>query len=156
MSKRWTKEEENLVLSSLKQHKSIANLPLTILSEKIGKTPDSIRRKAIRLQESSTSLYKWVQDEQKEAFLLYLQGMPLAEILVELHEQGSTASLADLEDELKRLREVWSRLIRRYAEERQLATAKHFSLDTIEFYINSKDTTSDMIRKALHRKIKNG
>ena len=153
---RWSKEEENYVLKVLETHRNIADLPLVSMSQKLDRSPESIKRKAVRLRESQKSTHTWDKEESKEAFTLYLKGLPLAEILAELQEQDSQASMKNLEDELKRLREAWSRHMKKYAEERQLPTAKHFKLDTIKFYMDNRTTTSDFTRKALHRRIKNG
>ena len=155
-AKKWTKEEENFVLAQLKVYKSVADLPLASMSQKMGRTSDSIRKKAGRLHQAKDSIYIWDKEESQEAFLLYLQELPLAEILKQLHDQGSTATLDQLEIELKRMREAWSKHIRTYAEERQLPTAKHFKLNTIKFYIENRLTASDFVRKVLHGKIKNG
>jgi hypothetical protein len=154
--KKWDKEEENYIYELLKTHKIVANLPLISMSQKLNRTPDSIRRKAVRLQEAQKSNYQWDKEEREEAFRLYLKELPSAKILEKLHEQGSTASMKNLEDELKRLREVLSQRIRKYAEERQLPVAKHFRLDTIKFFMDNQATTSDFTRKALHSRIKNG
>ena len=153
---RWSKDEEAYLLSMIKTYRNIADLPLVTISQKLERTTDSIRRKAIRLKEMSAFLYEWDKEESKEAFLLYLEELSLAEILKRLHEQGSAASLKNLEEELKRLKEAWSEHIRKYAEERQLPTAKHFKPDTLKFYIENRTTDSDFIRKALHKRIKNG
>lgn len=154
--KKWTKEEEGFVISKLNAYKTVENLPLISMSEYMGRTPDSIRKKAGRLYGTTKTEYFWDLDESKEAFLLYLQGLSLAEVLKQLHEQGSTADLDQLEIELKRMREAWSKYIRNYAEERGLAVAKQLSLDTIKFYIENRLTDKDFIRKVLHGKIKNG
>lgn len=152
--KRWTTEEENFVIEQLKKYKAVDQLPLIAMSQSMGRTSDSIRKKAGRLY--GTENYGWDTEESKEAFLLYLKELPIAGILKRLHEQGSEATLDQLELELKRLREAWSKHIRGYAEERGLAVAKHFKLDTIGFYIENRLTTKDFIRKVLHGKIKNG
>lgn len=152
--KRWTAEEENFVIEQLRKYKTVDQLPLVAMSQSMGRTPDSIRKKAGRVH--ITESYIWDQEESKEAFLLYLKELPLATILAELHRQGSEATLDQLELELKRLREAWSKHIRGYAEERGLAVAKHFKLDTIGFYIENRLTDKDFVRKVLHGKIKNG
>lgn len=156
MMKRWTKEDENYVLKLLEIHKNAADLPLISMSQKLNRTPESIKRKAVRLKEAQKSVYTWDKEERKEAFDLYLEELSMAEILEKLHEQGSQASMKNLEEELDRLREVCSQQIRRYAEERQLPVAKRFKLDTIKFFIDNRETTSDFTRKALHSRIKNG
>lgn len=153
---RWTKEEETFVLEELKKCKVITMLPLISMSQQLGRTADSIRRKAERLCVTKASEYSWDKEESKEAFLLYVNGLPTAEILTQLHEQGSVATVEQLELELKRLRDAWDKHIRTYAEERNLPTAKRFSLDTIKFYIDNRLTDKDFIRKVLHGKIKNG
>lgn len=154
---KWTKEEENFVLEHLKKYKTVAELPLIAMGEIMGRTPTSIRRKALRLNESKKPpSYEWSKEESKEAFTLYLQELSLADILEKLHEDGSQASIEELEEELKRLREAWSIHMRAYAEERNLPIAKRFKLETIGFYINNRFTEKDFIRKVLHGKIKNG
>lgn len=153
---RWTKEEENFVLEQLKKYKSVGDLPLISMSKTMDRTPDSIKRKAKRLYETRKSNYSWDQEESKEGFLLYLKELPTAQILEQIQEQGSKATLEQLEQELKRLREAWSNHIKIYAEERGLPVAKYFKLDTISFYIENRLTEKDFVRKALHGKIKNG
>ena len=155
---RWTKDEEAFVLEELKKWKVVALLPLISMSQELGRTPDSIRRKAERLCASKPLKYNWDKDASKDAFLFYLDGKSTAEILYKLEEdyEGESPTLDQLEQELKRLRDAWDKHIRTYAEERGLPTAKHFKLDTIKFYIENRLTTKDFIRKVLHGKIKNG
>ena len=154
--KRWTQEEEDYVLSVLKKYKSVSQLPLVAMSEKLGRTADSIRRKAIRLDQTPSEEYEWAKEESSEAFILYLEELPLAKVLEKLHEQGSTASMEQLEEEIQRIRDQWSLHIKRYAETNGIPCAKHFKLDTIKFYIQNRNTASDFVKKSLHRKIKNG
>lgn len=156
MRKKWTKEEEDLLINNLKMYKSIAKLPLKSLSDKLGRTADSITRKAKRLQDEIRSQYVWDREESGEAFLLYLKGEALSKILSELHEQGSTCTLEQLEKELQSRRKKAEEVIRSYAEERQLKLAKRLSLDTILLFLNNYNTTSDFTRKALHARIAHG
>lgn len=156
--KKWTVEEERFVLEQLNIYKAVSELPLVSMGQKLGRSPDSVRKKAGRLYESKKSGYKWDKDESKDAFLLYLEGIPLATIIEKLQDmyEDCYPTLDQLEKELKRVREAWSKHIRSYAEGRQLPVAKHFSLDTIKFYISNYGTDKDFVRKVLHGKIKNG
>lgn len=96
--------------------------------------------------------YEWTASERQKAFTLYLEGKSVAEIRASLPE----ISLDEIEQELKRLRNAWSKRMQAYAEERGLPVAKHFKLDTIDFFIQNKDTDKDFIKKVLHGKLKNG
>jgi hypothetical protein len=155
---RWTKDEENFVLEHLKKYTSVGELPLIAMGRTMGRTPASIGRKATRLLllSKNTHTYEWSREESKEAFTLYLQELSLVDTLEELHRQGSEATLDQLEQELKRLRDAWSNHIMAYAEERKLPVAKRFTLETISFYITNRLTDKDFLRKVLYGKIKNG
>ena len=156
MRKKWTKEEEDLLINNLKKYKSVTELPLKSLSERLDRTPDSIARKAKRLQDTLKSQYEWDKEESNEAFLLYLNGEALGRILDKLHEQGSAFTLDQLEEELKSRRKRAEEVIKSYAEERQLKIANRLSLDTILLFRNNYNTTSDFTRKVLHARIAHG
>lgn len=157
-SRKWTEQEEKLVLDYLNTYKFVSELPLVAMSEKLKRTSDSIKRKATRLKEANKPRYIWDKDESKEAFLLYLQGLPAASILEKLQNmyEAPYPTLDQIDNEVKSLREDWSKHIGAYAEGRGLPVAKQFKLDTISFYIENRLTDKDFIRKVLHGKIKNG
>lgn len=156
MRRKWTKGEEDLLLNNLKIYKSVEALPILSLTEKLGRTAESIKRKAKRLQEALKSQYEWDKEESNEAFLLYLNGEALGSIRFKLHEQGSTCTLEQLEEELKFRRKKAEEVIRAYAEERRLKVANRLSLETILLFRNTYNTTSDFTRKALHARIAHG
>jgi len=156
MRKKWTEEEENLLISQLRNFKTIERLPIATLSDKLGRTGTSIERKAKRLLETMNSQYEWDKEESDEAFLLYLNGEALGVILSKLHEEGSNFTLDQLEEELKSRRKKAEAVIKSYAEERQLKVAKQLSLDTILLFRSKYNTTNDFERKALNNRIARG
>lgn len=156
MRRKWTKEEEDLLLNNLKMYKSVEALPILSLSEKLGRTAESTKRKAKRLRETMKSQYEWDKDESNEAFLLYLNGEALGSIHSKLHALGSEFTLEQLEEELKSRRKRAEEVIRTYAEERRLKVANRLSLETILLFRNNYATTSDFTRKALHARIAHG
>lgn len=149
MSK-WTNEEKELLIKYLERY-PISDLPFSILEPKLRRSKDAIKRKALRLMEESDK-YEWTASERQKAFTLYLEGKSFSEIKASLPE----ISLDEIEQELKRLRNAWTKRMQAYAEERNLPVAKHFKLDTIDFFIQNKDTDKDFIKKVLHGKLKNG
>lgn len=150
---RWTTEEENYVLKHVNKY-GLENLPLPTMTKYLNRSVSSVTKKAKRLLEAKN--YEWEKEESQEAFNLYLEGKSTGSILDELHEQGSTASMKELETELRRLKEAWTKYIRNYAEARQLPAADYLSLETIKFFIENYKTESDFIRKGLHTRIRNG
>jgi hypothetical protein len=158
-SKKWTKEEEDRLVSIFRSNgwTNSNEVPYNLLEEKFpGRTQRALRSKLTRLIPSQKLTYSWDKDEVKEAFSLHLNGEPLKTIQSKLHEQGSTCSLEELEAELGRQRARAEQVIRAYAEERGLAVSKYLSLDTLNFFRNNYNTSSDFIRKALHSRITNG
>ena len=154
---RWTKEEENFVLSNIKHYKGvIENLPLPTMAQKIDRSEGAIKLKAMRLLNKLQEEYEWSKEERALAFSLYTQDVPTEEILEKLHETGSQCNTKHLKTELSRLRKAWEQRIRTYAEERQLPIAKKIKLSTIRFYIGNVLTDKDFVRKVLHERIKNG
>jgi hypothetical protein len=154
--KKWTKDEEALLLNQLRQYKTIDGLPIVSLAEKLDRTGDAVKRKAKRLLETMQSQYEWDKEESDEAFLLYLNGEALGSIHSRLQDDGSNFTLDQLEEEMKSRRKKADQVIRSYAEERQLKVAKQLSLETILLFRNNYKTTSDFTRKALHSRIARG
>lgn len=158
-SKRWTKEEEDNLIKICRSNgwTSTSEVPLYILEEKFpGRTQRALRSKLNRLLTSPTLTYLWDSEESKEAFSLYLKGEALKSIQLKLHEQGSTCSLEELEAEINRQRTRAEQIVRAYAEERNLPVSKYLTSDTLNFFKNNYNTTSDFVRKALHSRIANG
>lgn len=158
-SKRWTKEEEDNLIKICRSNgwTSTSQVPFHLLEEKFpGRTQRALRSKLTRLLPSPKLSYVWDNEEAKEAFSLYLNGKPLKSIQSELHEQGSTCSLEELEAEINRQKDKAEQVVRAYAEERNLPVSKHLTSDTLNFFRNNYNTTSDFTRKALHARIANG
>ena len=156
---RWSEEEENFVLVNIDYYKGvIQNLPLSAMAKKLDRSEGAIKIKALRLLEKQKKQadYDWTRQERREVFELHVKGIPYAEITKKLRETGSDFSTYNLRAELSRLKKAWEDNIRVYAEERGLPVAKKLNLDTIAFYIENRDTTSDFVRKGLHSRIKNG
>lgn len=155
---RWTKEhtfnlEQNLDLYGWDVHK----LPLTTLAHNYNRTEAAVIAKAKRLVEKYNRTYEWSEPEQNGAFHYYLKGLPLKEIHEKLVAFGSGATIEQLEGEMLRMKKVHEQAIRAYAEERKLPVAKALSIDTINYFLQNKNTESSFVRKALHARIaKNG
>jgi hypothetical protein len=150
----WTEKEVTLLTNTLINNNcKIEALPLTTLAYKTGRTETAIIAKAKRILEK---LYLWSSEEERGLFYYYLQGLPLAEIHDKLLDFGCKATMKQLEVKIKEMRQEVEEDIKDYAEERKLKTAKHFCLDTINFWLKNKNTDSEFTRKALHQRIKNG
>lgn len=156
-SRRWSKEEtRTLELNLDKYNWDFTKLPITLLAEKLNRTESAILAKAARLKNDYNRTYEWSEEEQNGAFFYYLKGLPLKEIHDKLINFGSQATLEQLESELKRIRKSHEEEAKAYAEERGLKIAKHLTLETLEFFLKNRNTTSDFTRKALHSRIANG
>ena len=156
---KWTKEEEyRLVNIYCNSHwESPKDIPYKLLEEKFpSRSADAIRSKLRKLIKSEHLEYKWDKEESKTAFGYYLEGLPLKEILKKLHALGSTATMEQLESELKRSKFRADKIVRDYAEERGLSVAKFITLEMLLFFRNNYNTKSSFIRKGLHSRITNG
>ena len=153
-SRRWSEKEMSILTSTLKQYDwEIRDLPMEALKQKLNRSTDAILSRA-RLILART--YPWEQAEEDYAFRLYLKGLSLKEILDKLHSRDSEATMQHLEDKIKDRRLEVEEDMRNFAEERSLKVPKHFSLDTIIFFLKNKDTQSPFVKSSLLKRISRG
>lgn len=151
MRKLWTKQEEELLQAALDKAKNnIEDVPIVAIAEKIGRTAKAVKSKAFKLKKEP--LYKWDREESKEAFELYLREMDTSDILEELKEQGSTATLPQLEKRLMELRWYFADALRAYAKANDLWQPKNPSLKLLKLYYDfgSNPQLGSELREALH------
>lgn len=154
---RWSKEDCRILEKNLDKYNwKIDKLPVSLLADMFNRTEAAVIAKAKRLVLQYERTYEWSQDEQNGSFHYYLKGLPTKEIHEKLLAFGSQATLEQLESELSRMKKMYSDEIKDYAEERGLPVAKAIQIDTIDFFIKNKNTTSDFTRKALHSRIARG
>lgn len=154
--RKWTEEEESLVRANLERYNNdVMSMPLSAMSEKLGRTPDAIRRKATRLKSAPKPAepLDWPKEASLELWELYSSGMSTLDI----HKSMSfDVSLADIELKIPELKEGVVKSVRKYAESIGLPCAKVLRLETLRYFWEHRKTTSDFTRKILHGKIKNG
>lgn len=158
MINKWTKAEESKLINIMIDNEfTYHNAPWKEIASKFeNRTPKSIQAKVGRLLNSNPNIfdskYEWSSDEIKKALKYYLEGESFSQIHQKL---GSKVSIEELEEKMLEMKSGITKQLYTYAEERGLKV-KHVSLDLLKFFIQNRNTTSQLARAGLHSRIQNG
>lgn len=161
MITKWTDEEESRLIHIMKHNKfTYHTAPWAAIADKFeGRTIKSVKGKVARLLNNNPNIfengYEWSAPEIKGAAKYYLEGESFSKIHERLVNFGSNASLKDVESKMLELKAQFTLELYAYAEERGLEV-KRVTLDLLKFFVQNKNTTSQLVRSGLHSRIQNG
>lgn len=161
MITKWTDEEESKLIHIMNRNNfTYHTAPWAAIADKFeGRTIKSVKGKVARLLKNNPNIFEngheWTSPEIKGALKYYLEGESFAKIHERLVNFGSSASLKDVESKLLELKAELTLQLYAYAEERGLEV-KHVTLDLLKFFVQNRNTTSQLVRAGLNSRIQNG
>lgn len=144
---KWTSAEEAYLHKELSKVTTVNELPFVTIQTKLDRSYKSVLNKAIRMKNDPP--YEWDKVEVQTAFEMYLNDVPITEILQKITSMGSTCKLAQLDKKMMELRWRVADALRAFAREEGLWEPKNPSTELLRAFAYRTEETMGNLRKLL-------